>query len=198
MFVGWIVAACLALVGVSADVKFIGTYDWAAVASLGENVTFPCVLSKNVSELALPENSEVVRDSERWQLPNSHELIGPWIDERIKVNGSKMTVQNVGMQDRGIYLCHVELQCMPSTNCSDPTEMWFKHGLNLNGPLYANLMDKYRMNFIIASASAGGTLLLFLVSCLIYKFRYKDPFKNDDDLDMPAYSQKAGTEDSRL
>ena len=42
--------------------------------------------------------------------------------------------------------------------CSNHTEMWFKHGLNLNGPLYANLMDKYQMNFIIAAAASGSTL----------------------------------------
>lgn len=61
---------------------FSGTYNWASVASLGENVTFSCLLYKNESEPALPDNHQVVTGTERWQLPGKSELIGPWIDGR--------------------------------------------------------------------------------------------------------------------
>ena len=50
---------------------------------------------------------------------------------------------------------------MVNGSCPE-SERWFKHGLNLNGPLYANLADKYRMNFIIAAIAGGSTLGRFV------------------------------------
>lgn len=60
-----------------------GTYDWAAISSLGENVTFNCVLNKFSNSTdqvpALPDNTEVVPGTERWQVPGSKELEGPYV-----------------------------------------------------------------------------------------------------------------------
>jgi len=50
--------------------------------------------------------------------------------------------------------CYFYLQ----VTCANQTYLWTKHGLNLNGPVYANIMDKYRWNFIYGASAAGGVL----------------------------------------
>jgi len=34
--------------------------------------------------------------------------------------------------------------------------MWYKHGLNLNGPLYTDLLEKYTRNIITGSIAAAS------------------------------------------
>ncbi|XP_067946753.1 uncharacterized protein [Watersipora subatra] len=157
----------------SQAVQWLGPFNWAAVSALSANVEFKCALEKNGTAL-LPENHTIVEGSEQWQLEGKLYGANQTVGNKV-IKGDTLLIKGVTLDDKGIYLCHVDLDCNHK-ECEK--ERWFKHALNLNGPLYANLMDKYKTNFMVGGIAGGAVLGILVLLCLVYQFRYIDENEN--------------------
>ena len=82
----------------------------------------------------------------------------------ISNDGYTMTILNVSTSDFGIYHCMMMTEEME----------WYliKLGLNVRGPYYEDLWEKYRMNTIIGLSACLGFMLIAIVIIVIYKNRY--------------------------
>jgi len=83
----------------------------------------------------------------------------------------RLTFTPVTSDLAGIYLCKV-------FNGSIDVGIVVK-GLNIGGPKYDNLMDKYRSNIITGAVAGGAVMFLVLSVCFIDHFRYLSPEQKD-------------------
>jgi len=84
----------------------------------------------------------------------------------------RLTFTPVTSDLAGIYLCHV-------FNGSRDLGIVVK-GLNIGGPKYSNLMDKYRTNIITGAITGGAVMFLVLSVCFIDHFRYLSPDQKEE------------------
>ena len=94
----------------------------------------------------------------------------------ISEDGYTMTILSAEQSDFGIY------HCMLLT----PESEWYliKLGLNVRGPYYEDLWEKYRRNFIIGISAFAIFLVTAVSIILIYKKRYI--FEEEESLAPPG------------
>ena len=54
-----------------------------------------------------------------------------------------------------------------------------KWGLNMQGPYFEDLWQKYQLNVIIGLSASGGFVILVVLVMLIYTFRWQPPVSDD-------------------
>ena len=109
---------------------------------------------------------------------------------QVDQSGVQMTVHNVTPEYHGIYHCVME-------TTSGETYM-VKWGINMRGPYFVDLWDKYEMNVIIGFSAMGGFLVLAGLIFGVYHFRWIDPNEGTEDSDgesytLPTYENRAYT-----
>lgn len=86
---------------------------------------------------------------------------------RFKILNNNWTLQiiNVTNDDLGMYHCVLR----------SPDVEWFvlRLGLNVGGPYFEDLWDKYRRNTVVGFSASFGFLLIAAAICLVYYFRYQ-------------------------
>ena len=118
-----------------------------------------------------------------WLLPN-----GDFMTETVPENkriaiGADMsnftlTITKLDDPDFGWYYCIIVW--------TDHSIDRIRHGVNVDGPFYGDLLDKYRHNAMIGGIAAGSLFVLLAGSCIIWHCRYRgrdDRSKVVDDLD---------------
>ena len=98
-----------------------------------------------------------------------------------------LTVRNVTPDFFGIYHC-VMLR-------DDGTLYLVKWGINMKGPYFQNLWDKYEMNVIIGFSAMGGFLVLAGLVIGVYQFRWIDP---DEELKKQAKKEAEEKEEGKV
>lgn len=102
--------------------------------------------------------------------------------DKYVLNERLLKIKDVSDGDGGIYTCTVEGMDESFNQ---------KHALNMAGPMYNTMTDKYYWNIVVGVVAgvAAGLLVIFLI--LLYHYRYKDPklsrLQNDlydDDYEM--------------
>lgn len=79
-------------------------------------------------------------------------------------------MENITVDDLGQYNCILE----PASAFSNPN-YWYlaRLGLNIQGPYFENLWDKYEINTIIGISAGFGFLAMAVATVLVYHYRYQ-------------------------
>ena len=131
------------------------TYDFEqeTVDELGGNITLLC-----------DYRGEFVNETTTlWILPDLRNFNESSSDDDIYVSGDKkeITIVDIAQSDLGTYLCVMQ------------TGEMLRVGLNLKGPYFEDLGEKYQQNVVYAFAAMLSFLAAALYVWLVVKFRYK-------------------------
>lgn len=148
------------------DVHCQSRVPWAFNAYIDDEYVLYC----NDSETQIATN-EIVR----WKTPSGQNLADDQNDqyqvlEMHGITGYALKIKKMTSSDGGIYVCHIY--------SGNDVRHTLVRGLNLSGPMYHSLSDKYRDQFIVAIVATVVFFVPFVGVCGIYKFRYK---MYDDD-----------------
>lgn len=148
------------------------TYDFEleSIDSLGENKTFECVNDNGL----LDGNFT----TDFWILPDLTNVASSFEDERIVLSDDRksITVIEVQQRDLGSYYC--------IGNTTDNEFYMQRIGLNLKGPYYEDLAEKYEQNILIAFASMLSFLGATAYVWIVVRFRYQSTDSNTVYPDM--------------
>jgi len=132
------------------------------VSSLGVTAQLHC--SNSTQYLTAAPNDSVYAPV-LWMLPDLTLL---YVDQgRFQVLNNNWTLRivNVSSDDLGLYHC-----VLRSTGVQ---WMVLRLGLNVRGPYFEDLWDKYRINTVRGFSASVGFLLIAVAVCLVYHFRYQ-------------------------
>lgn len=88
-------------------------------------------------------------------------------------DGKELTMYLLQEQHFGLYYCAVHTE---DTNGKVLDNFIVKKGVNMRGPFFGDLWEKYKLNTIIGGSAAGGFLLFAILIAIVYHFRYhSDP-----------------------
>ncbi|CAH1776806.1 unnamed protein product [Owenia fusiformis] len=153
---------------------------WSVTVEYGKNVILSC------NDTSAPPTTDVVRN--RWMLPDLRIVDKGWTDDDgrrgVIDDGKRFNITMLSDRDFGIYHCMFEK--------TDGTYFVVKRGVNVGGPYYGNLWDKYRMSVIIGGSAAGGFAAVMILICLVYKFRWRPPVEEDQYKSPPTNGQIDG------
>lgn len=88
--------------------------------------------------------------------------------------GKILTIRKADDADYGIYNCLVKTH-------AQKFKLVARKGINVDGPYYGDLLDKYRTNIIIGVCAGGGLLVLCIIGCLVYHLRYRTDEEEEED-----------------
>ncbi|ELU02408.1 hypothetical protein CAPTEDRAFT_208831 [Capitella teleta] len=127
------------------------------VSELGENATLDCEMSTYPND-TIPM---------AWMLPDFTILPLNYTSERLTVDeyGYNLSITNVEKADFGLY------HCMMITE--DDLTYMNRLGLNVKGPYFEDIWDKYETNFLIGVCAFGSFLFLALSSMYAYQHRWE-------------------------
>jgi len=91
----------------------------------------------------------------------------------VSPDGWMLTVRNVTREFHGIY------HCVMLTDTDDI--FMVKWGINMKGPYFVDLWDKYEMNVIIGFSAMAGFLVMAAIVLGVYHFRWIDPVQEKDN-----------------
>ncbi|XP_064608753.1 uncharacterized protein LOC135472945 [Liolophura sinensis] len=138
--------------------------------------------SKHYNMSALPEMDKP--KYYYWILPNGAYLgtDGQEIIENKRVfisgmgknYGKILTIRKADDDDYGIYHCLVKTY-------AQQYKLVARKSINVDGPYYGDLLDKYRTNIIIGVCAGGGLLVLCIIGCLVYHLRYRTDDDEEED-----------------
>lgn len=146
------------------------------------------------SRMLLCNNSRVNLQSEdilMWKTPDGKVLTYPYNGsdyELIGTQGEELRIKSVSLRNQGLYSCVLTQNNTPRA--------YLLRGVNLSGPLYASMNDKYEDNIIVAVISSIVFVVPLVGICAIQKFRYKTPTKSHktelSSQIISPYSEKNG------
>ena len=100
-------------------------------------------------------------------------------NRHVRSNGEEFYFDSVSNADIGVYHCMWEL--------SNGDQYLVKWGVNIRGPYFISLWDKYEQNTIIAFSAFGGFLVVAILVMLTYYFQYEPKHVPEYDVTQ-AYS----------
>jgi hypothetical protein len=132
--------------------------DWIVVVDeLYTEASLSCNMSSS------PNGSEPYA----WMLPDFTILMEDSFDGRILISGDlyELTVLNVTTDDFGLYHCMMET--------TDGLTYMNRLGINVKGPYFEDLWEKYETNVIIGVSAFGGFLVLALMTIAAWQNRWE-------------------------
>ena len=151
-----------------------GTEDensWLVVVEeLGGTVTLDCDMN------IYPNGSEPTA----WMLPDFTILYTNATDGRLVIGEflNNLTIINVTREDFGLY------HCMMTLNDTGNELIYMNRlGLNLQGPYFEDLLEKYETNIIIGMSAFGGFLLLALMTVCAWQNRWELKEKTEESME---------------
>jgi len=169
-----LLASCICAVHCNMD-------NWIVAATTREQaLVVNCTTSDNpplaVNQTYPPDDAIIVG----WMLPSSDIVALNWTDERRNVSsdGEQFTINEFSAEDIGVYHCVYQ----------DGNGQYYlvKWGINLRGPFFINIWNKYMWNFIIGVCSAAGFFALALAGYLVHHFRYIPHEEGEDQFSYPG------------
>ncbi|KAL3878667.1 hypothetical protein ACJMK2_030998 [Sinanodonta woodiana] len=125
-----------------------------------KDVTFECDdLQINVSTISPPPKMH-------WILPSGKVISDDFQNtSHIHLGGSmNLTIQKIDDEDFGRYFCVIVFK--------NQTINVVSHGLNVDGPFYGDLLERYRHNAMIGGIAAAVLFVVIAAFCVVYHFRY--------------------------
>ncbi len=106
-----------------------------------------------------------------WMLPNLTIVDLAFIDSKYEVsmNGWQFSIKNVDVNDFGIY------HCMMRRDSGKGDWYLVKWGINIRGPYFEDLLEKYELNIIIGFSAAGGFVAIAAMVWAVWHFRWQEP-----------------------
>jgi len=129
------------------------------VWSLGVTVHLYCNDSTEYKIAA--SNAEPVS----WMLPDLTVLHGDQGRFQILNNNWTLKIINVSRDDLGMYYCML--------HNSNIEWLLLRLGLNVAGPYFEHLWDKYWLNTVVGLTASFCSLTVAIPACLVYHFRYR-------------------------
>lgn len=118
-----------------------------------------------------------------WLLPDSSLLQSGQNNKHVNIDSNfTLTINKIDDNDFGYYFCLVVR--------SDHSVDRIRHGLNVNGPYFGDLLEKYRKNAIIGGIAAGTLFVIVAGTCLVWHMRYQTRERKNkavDELDKAIH-----------
>lgn len=124
-----------------------------------------------------------------WIIPNGTVISQAYSGSHVEVDSDfTITIHRIDDDDFGNYYCLLVR--------SDYSVDRIKHGLNVDGPYFGDLVAIYSRRAMIGGIAGGSLFLVLMGCCLVWHFRYQqreDRNKAVDDLDraIDGYDLKA-------
>lgn len=118
-------------------------------AYIDSDITMNCSVSEN--------------NTAKWYLPNGQPVK---TSDHYQLEGNLLHIKKVSSKDSGLYTCKVN-EINGTLNQI--------HTLNIGGPMYYSLSEKYYWNIVTAVVASIIVCFVFVSLILIYKFRYRNP-----------------------
>jgi len=147
------------------------------VWSLGVTVQLHC--NNSARYLTAPNGTEAVC----WMLPDFTVLYSDQGRFQVLNNKCTLKIVNVTSDDLGLYHCTLR------TSSSDDGWLVLHLGLNVRGPYFDDLWDKYRPHTTSGFTASFSFLLVAVGIYLIRRYRYSS---GDEDLNDPPGASTSG------
>ncbi|XP_067661526.1 uncharacterized protein [Haliotis asinina] len=165
---------------------FLAAISMVAMVAKGE-VTGLVVMYDHPANLSCigesfdPDATQMSRYQLMWLLPNGDLVEKTTTHDRVTVfdEGKQITVNKVDDVDFGIYNCIIH-------NFDTQKYEIVQTGINLNGPYWGDLMEKYRMNFIVGAVAAAVVFVIMMGFC--YWIGRNSSLEADEDERVKASS----------
>lgn len=103
--------------------------------------------------------------SRSWLAPDGN-LINASKDGQYDIDSNfTLTVHRISDNDFGYYFCIIVR--------SDYTVDRIVHGVNVDGPYFGDLLEKYKKNAMIGGIAAGTLFVIVAGSCLVWQLRFQ-------------------------
>lgn len=101
-----------------------------------------------------------------WLVPDGNLISDSQQDGHYEIDSNfTLTVHRISDNDFGHYFCLLVR--------SNYTVDRIVHGVNVDGPYFGDLLEKYKKNAIIGGIAAGSLFVIVAGSCLVWQLRYQ-------------------------